>query len=244
MSSKRTRPTWSHLVQDARRRRAPGGVPYHPRGRYVPRFRFGPRIAAARRAATGEVKFFDTGIAHTTIATAGDLPDNSWNHVVQGITESNRIGRKITISSINCRFRIEMKGLAAGASLDVHRDTVRVIILLDKQANGAVFVPIDVLEDASYLGFNNLTNSGRFRTLMDRHYDLDAKVAVGTVASHDVAPVAVSDTFFYKCSIPIEFSAAAGVMTEIRSNNVNMLVISRNGLCRIDAIARIRFTDG
>lgn len=123
-------------------------------------------------------------------------------------------------------------------------DTVRVIMFLDKQANGATAAVTDILETASFLSFNNLANSGRFQTLLDKTVTLNYM----TLASDGAGLVSSANKFtdfsFHKrCNIPIEFSATTGAITEIRSNNIGVLLISRAASSALFSNIRIRFSD-
>lgn len=166
------------------------------------------------------------------------------NKIPQGVTESERIGRKCTLRSIAWRFNIslaEQDAIATPAAGDV----VRVLLYLDKQANGATSVITDIWEVADWQTFNNLANSGRFKTIMDRTYTINYK----TLASDNAAVVSsanctVEDSFYKKINIPLEFSASTGAITEIRSNNLGVLLISKEGNTSFESKFRLRFSDG
>ncbi len=186
-----------------------------------------------------ELKFHDVDLDDAVIASGGSITD-SINKIAQGTTESERIGRKCNIASINWRFNIDLPETTVSSSTG---DVARVIMYIDKQANGATAAITDILETANYQSFNNLSNKGRFRTLMDRTYALNAESGGGDGTTEDYGRVNISDTFFKKCNIPIEFSAATGAITEIRSNNIGVLLISLSGKVGFDSKIRLRFSD-
>ncbi len=210
------------------------------------RFRNGRRVKRRRKTTVlksipGELKFFDRDVDVSPIATAGSIT-NSINLVAQGVTEETRVGRKMTIVSIGWRFRMTM-----GPTTDEQAtsDTARIIMYKDKQANGATATTADILEDADFQSFNNLSNSGRFMILMDRTYDVVIPSGGTSAAGVDqFGEVQVNDTFFRKTKIPIEFSDTAGAITEIRSNNVGLLLISASANVSFSSKLRIRFFDG
>ncbi len=188
-----------------------------------------------------ELKFFDIDLDDVGIAQNGTIIADSINKIAQGVTESNRIGRKCTIRQINWRFRLN---LAASVAANAAAETVRLIMYLDKQANGATAAVTDILESNDFQSFNNLTNKGRFRTLMDREYDLNAAAGGGDGTTEDYAEVNLTDTFFKKVNIPIEFSAGTGAITEIRSNNIGVLILSETGaISSFASKIRLRFSD-
>ncbi len=185
-----------------------------------------------------ELKFFDLEINDATVDAGGTITD-SIHKIAQGITEKTRIGRKLTIKSINWRFNV---GLPPGTSTSTTNDTVRVIMYLDKQCNGAAAAVTDIIETADYQSFNNLANKSRFTTLMDRTYTLNAQLS-GNGTTVDSAEVVENDAFYKKCTIPIEFNAADGLISEIRSNNIGVLIISEGGLATFGSKIRVRFSD-
>ncbi len=192
-----------------------------------------------RFAQGGELKFFDQDIDDALIASGGTISD-SLIKIAQGTTEVTRIGRKATIRSINWRFDIQLGTQTAGSATN---DIVRIILYLDKQCNGATAAVLDILETADYQSFNNLGNKGRFRTLMDRTYDVNLTAGGGNGTAEDYGAYIVSDTFFKKVNLPIEWSSTTGAITEIRSNNIGLLIISKSGLATFNSKMRIRYSD-
>ncbi len=212
-----------------------------PRSRFR-KFRRGHDRTAGffgRFAKGGELKFFDLDLDDAVIAAAGGLTD-SINKIAQGTTESTRIGRKCTIRSINWRFAVTLPETNLGSSAV---DTVRVILYLDKQANGATAAITDILETADYQSFNNLGNKSRFRTLMDRSFDLTAMAGGGDGTTEDYGATIITDSFFKKVNLPIEFDSTAGAITEIKSNNIGVLLLSKNGKAGFASKIRVRFSD-
>lgn len=189
-----------------------------------------------------ELKFHDLDIDDGVIAAAGSITD-SVNKIAQGTTESERIGRKCTIKSINWRFNVELPEVDASAQ-PVNPDVCRVILYLDKQCNGAAATVTGILESANFQSFNNLANKSRFRTLMDRTYTLNVLAGGSNGTTSDWCETVQHDTFFKKVNIPVEFDSTAGAITEIRSNNIGLLLISKQGRMSFNSKMRIRFVDG
>lgn len=189
----------------------------------------------------GELKFFDVTLDDAVVASGGTITD-SINKIAQGVTEVTRVGRKCTIKSIGWRYLISLPEVAAAAN-PPGSDTVRVIMYLDKQCNGATATVTGILEGAQFQEFNNLANKGRFRTLVDEMVDINYLSGIGITATQDYAQVRISGSFFKKCNIPIEFDAATGAITEIRSNNLGVLLISSAGLAGFGSRIRLRFSD-
>ncbi len=191
-------------------------------------------------ATPSELKFHDVDLDDATIASGANVTA-SINLIAQGVGESQRIGRKCTIKFISWRFTMTMPTRTA-ASIS---DTVRVLLYLDKQANGATAANTDVLESADYQSFNNLSNKGRFRTLMDRTYDINGNAGSGrgTTDTLSYGSKITNDSFYKKVNIPIEFTAGSGAITEITSNNIGVILMSEQGLASFESKFRLRFSD-
>ncbi len=198
------------------------------------------RFSGERRG--GELKFHDVDLDDAVIATGGTVTP-SINLIAQGVTESQRVGRKCTLRSINWKFRVALNQIdAAGTSST--GDSCRVILFLDKQCNGATATVINVLESANYQSFRNLANSGRFMILQDKlvtiNYNTLASDNAGVVSQ---SPILQNYTFYKKCNIPIEYDNTTGAITEIRSNNLGVLLISEQGTGGFQSKFRLRFSD-
>ncbi len=188
----------------------------------------------------GELKFHDIDLNDTLISLAATITD-SVIKIAQGTTESTRVGRKCTIRNIGWKFEILLNGTAAANINAV--DVLRVILYLDRQCNGATATATEILESDDYQSFNNLSNKQRFYTLMDRTYDLNQTAAAGNGTANDTAPRILSDSFYKKVNIPVEFSSTTGAITEIRSNNIGVMLISKTGdLMTFASKFRFRFT--
>ncbi len=193
----------------------------------------------------GELKFHDVDVDDAVIAAGSNIQNSgSINLIAQNVTETGRIGRKCTIKQINWRYTIIIPNTSNASNTD---DVVRVILYLDKQCNGATAVNTGIMETTSFQSFNNLANKNRFTILMDKVHDLQCPggggQGDGTTSSFAFVSALVSGTFFKKCNIPLEFDSTTGAITEIRSNNLGVLLLSAKGLCEFSSKMRLRFSD-
>ncbi len=203
---------------------------FKKRRRQMPtRFRGGPM----------ELKFHDIDLDDAVVATGGTVAATI-NIIPQGVTEITRVGRRCTITSINWRYAVNMPIGTASNSVD----TCRVILYQDKQTNGATAAVLDILETADYQSFRNLANTGRFNILMDRTHTINPQGLAGDGTTIDSPAFRMDKTFYKKCNVPIEFSSTLGVIAEIRSNNLVVLLISQAGLVGFESKFRLRFSDG
>lgn len=183
-----------------------------------------------------ELKFYDQEIPGS-FETGGEL-DAVLLSIAQGTGESQRIGRKITLKSIGWKFEMTLPSTTLIAQTSA---SVRLIFVLDKQCNGTAPSVAQVLEDSSYQSFNNLSNKSRFRTLMDRNYTIESPAIVDGVSS---VPGKIQDSFYKKCNIPIEYDGVTGGLTEIRSNNLFVLLLGAGvQTVTMTSRMRIRYSD-
>lgn len=191
---------------------------------------------------SGELKFHDVDLDDAIIVNTGQITP-SVNLIAQGVSESERVGRKCTIRSIGWRYKVSLPERDAVADPSAG-DNVRVMLYVDKQANGATAAVTDILESADFQSFNNLSNSGRFIILHDKTYDCNynamASDGAGVVS---LVQMQWNYSFYKKCEIPIEWSDTTGVMTEIRSNNIGALLIASQGVAGFGSKIRLRFSD-
>lgn len=237
---------------------------FRPPGRTYQRRR-GPSLTALRRAGIvipavargyqrtggfygrysngGETKFHDIDVDVATVLTAGSvLNSGTINIIPQGVLENNRVGRKCTIKKIFWKYNVLLKNSAAESTTT---DTVRLILFVDKQCNGATATVADILASANYQSFRALENVGRFVILMDRTITINSEGLSGVTGSVQSSARVMNGKFAKSCNIPIEYdnSASTGVLTTIRTNNLSVLAISANALSALDSKFRLRFTD-
>lgn len=200
------------------------------------------RFAPSVRGDAAELKFHDLDISVDPPAVAGVIAEDSCNTIVQGTTEKQRIGRKLIVKSIGWRMRMVAKSQSSAASTS---DVMRVILYLDRQANGAAATVTGILESANFQSFNNLANKQRFRTLMDREYALNNLAGGGDGTTEDYGEAVTIDSFFKKCNIAIEYddSSTDGAITSVRSNNIGVLIITQDAKSSFTSKMRLRFSD-
>ncbi len=222
----------------------PYARPYKKRRMFVPgRDRVGGYYG---RYATrdGELKFFDATIDDAIVAQGFVVQNSrSINAIPQGVTESQRVGRKCTIKSIHCHYEVKLPAVDAAATPG-NADVLRVVIYLDKQTNGATIAGTDLFEFDDWQSFRNLANSGRFHILYDKFHALTppnlASDGAGVVSHTELLR---DFSFNKKCNIPIEFSSTTGAISEIRSNNIGLMIGSRTGLAGFSSEFKVRFSD-
>lgn len=182
-----------------------------------------------------ELKFLDDElVAKATIPTTGAIITETFNHIAQGTGESQRIGRKATLTSIHLKGYIRLE---AATHEDNSTDRVRVMVVQDKQANGAAATVAQVLESQDINSFRNLENTSRFHVLYDKTSALNSSASISTYTGAMSRSLAIN----IRRNIDIEYSGTSGAIAEQRSNNVFLIAISESGNSSIFYHTRTRF---
>ena len=187
---------------------------------------------------TEEIKFFDTAKSTTTAASSGTVLSSSLVLIEQGNGESNRIGRKCVVSSLHMRGKIHLPTTTPNQSADV----CRIIVYVDRACNGLAATVALLLASADYRSFRNLDNSGRFRTLMDQSFAINIQGAAGDGTTNATNEAMLAWSLNKRVTVPLEFDASTGAITDLTGSNIGVIAISDSGLAEVDYIARVRFS--
>jgi len=154
------------------------------------------------------------------------------NGVKAGTGEDECIGRKFTMKQLQVRGTLY-------SSID---QLFRVMIVIDKQTNGAVFPIADLLT-------NTITNQGYINSLKQVDfarrfwvlYDRTFKVEMQTDPDGDYRTFKINR----RMSIPVSKKSDAENVTDIMRNSMYMVTISQNATTQsfVAATSRLRFTD-
>lgn len=186
-----------------------------------------------------ELKFLDRVIPAITISAPGDILNILPLLIPENTTPSGRIGRKLVVKSIAFRIHINLD-----SNNNAVHDIVRIICLIDKQCNGAQPALAEIFQTVNTAtSFYNLQNSGRFEILFNRYYQLFAKSGAGNGSTNVFGEDEKLCMGYFKLNLPIEYNAATGAITEIKSNNIVMIAISTHGIAKIgaDGVWRTRY---
>ncbi len=193
-----------------------------------------------------ESKFFDTDVDAILGTITATMELANLNIIVQGNTESNRIGRKVVLKRVDCKGIMTLPAATDAANTS---EVVRLLLVCDKQTNGAAFAATDIWETDSYRSFNNLANSSRFRVLQSKTYTFNATAGSGrgTTDTLSYGEVVIPWKMGVNLNLPIEFdnSATTGAVTTQRSNSLWIVSQSTTGTVVMSVSnARVRFMDG
>ncbi len=188
----------------------------------------------------GEQKFFDTTRADTAMASAGAIANASLVLIPQGVTESTRVGRKCVLRRLMFKGQLIQP---TGTNLAASGAKGRVIVYQDKQTNGATAAVTDILDTASVNSFRNLANSGRFKILYDKTFNMSNRASSGDGTTSDVAEWMHPWEFYKECNIPLQYDNTTGAITELTTNNIGVLTIANEGATTFGYVCRVRFSD-
>lgn len=187
-----------------------------------------------------ELKYKDTAQAFTAPGTTGAITSSTLCSMVEGNTDQTRIGNKITVKSVMIRGRARM---ASTNNVANTADTMRIIVYIDRQANGAAATVTDILASADWRSFNNLDNTDRFYTLCEE--TICMQIGGGVPSVGYLFGVANSEFFLKKTklNLDVKYKGNAGTIADIASANIGVLAITAGGFADLEYIARIKYTD-
>lgn len=211
----------------------------------VPRYR---RPLYRRGRLAVEHKFLDGTSGPITALTTGAFMHTTMNFVAQGTTESERIGRKIVVKSLEVRGEIRLPDTGTLLNMD---QRVRLIYFIDKQTNGAAATLDEIVNTSGTVTINamrDLANQQRFRVIYDKMFDLPVRAVIqDSTSTGDSVPIEIGFKFMRKLNLPIEFDngVSTGAISSQRSNNIGSFCISSSTSVApvVSYTFRIRYAD-
>ncbi len=193
-----------------------------------------------------ELKFLDDDMVGGVIPNSVPFESSGEGGIVnsnRGSGQSQREGRHILITNIRVRFRYHLPRNATDVSWV---DSVRFMVILDKQANGASPLISDVLDFQSgavaYIhAFPKLSNGDRFQIL---HQQWDDFATQSLDAFGETGAIFQIVDFEMDCNIPIDYDGNTGGVSDITSNNIIVWMISASQDIQLHSgVTRVRFLD-
>ena len=161
-----------------------------------------------------EIKSLDlVGATYTLNSTAQITP---LNLIRAGSSFFNRIGRRIEMRSLH------LKGYIDSTRTTTDADYIRIMVVYDEQANGAIPAIADIIQDTDQAGTNsttqlsgaNLNNRDRFRILADFRIVLPSQTLTGGAITNPGFVDPVSTTFDIERYIKLK-----GLVTQYRADS-------------------------
>ncbi len=200
---------------------------------------------------TGEVKYFDSNHTNAVIVNTGAIK-SSINFVGQGVEQDQRIGRKLWVKSVDFRGRWELPATATVADTT---DRYKLVVFLDRQCNGAAATVADIYETSGtqvlFNAFKIKSNQQRFKVLKEVQGVLTSQCGGSGLKADDTTLISSFGEqkryfdFHVRCGFPIEMSGtgASPGISQVKSNNIFVYMITTGGLAKCGFTARLNFTD-
>lgn len=194
-------------------------------------------------AVNAEWKFFEL-FASGTASITGVIIQASHNEVVQGTGPRERLGRKITIRSLQVQGSFQLPTTLIVAHM---AQRIRIVFYIDTATNGSARVVSEMLSGppTSIFAFRELSNEPRIPFIYDEQFDVPVWAVHSTGTS---IPTTTGFEFDCELNLPIEFdgSAPTGELGTIRTNNIGCFIVCEAGdnPATIAYVSRIRYTDG
>lgn len=185
-----------------------------------------------------ELKFADYSVVAANFPTTWTLWDPSTgalNAVAQGNSESQRIGRKISNTSLHIRGMLNGSTNSTGVSC-------RIVVFKDNQSNGAAPTPANVMT-SGINGFRNLEYVSRFQVLVDKVYNINPSI------SHNSTTGALNSSspnrhVAFNMNIPSEttFDGTTADISDITDCSYHVMVIADiANACAFSYSSRFRY---
>ncbi len=182
-----------------------------------------------------EVKFLDADLDNADGITAAGEVSNSLNLIAIGDGESQRDGRHSTALGVSLQGDLFLSAVDDSAG-PRDGEGVRLILVLDTQANGAYPVVTDILTTGNIHSHYNASNSERFEVLWDERFDLNYN---GGPTDYP----GVVEQFEFSCAriFDLDFTGAAADIGNVATNNLVLLSISKSALAGMRCTGRLFF---
>ncbi len=187
------------------------------------------QVFKLKRMINVEYKNFDIQLTNGTATSAGAIQQAS--NIGQGDTTITRDGNQVKALSIFFRCNVKMNASARASS-------VRIMLVLDKQTNGAIYTMADLLLDVTaddiITSPLNIDNKFRFKVIYDKVFSLSI---TGTQL--------INFKKYFKINLPIRFDAAAATIAAVTSNSLSIVRITDEdiNLPTVTYTHRLRFVD-
>jgi len=233
--SKRARPHKSGRKSTKTKSHKSGGSSYSGAGNVT-----ATRTVAVERVMTKmEKKNIDTELNQNSglgVETAISPIVSLVTPCVPGATAVNRLGRKILVKSLFIRGRIWATSGMTGAAF------LRIIILQDREPNGALPTIANVMATDEIVGLMNLNNGQRYKVL--------GEIDLGGEGLSLANRIGATFQRYIKTNIVVSYKdgAGAGDATDVLANGIYAVTYIGGGSmgaasCNMIANVRVRFVD-
>lgn len=182
-------------------------------------------IPVRAKAFAPEKKLFDVGVGDYAVNTTGNF--TLLNGLVRGTgLYGERVGAKVNMTKISISGQIASNTAFGAVSQAAAPQTARLIVVQDKQCNGAIFSLTDLLDTATANALYQGDWLGRYKILYDRRWDLEyvATAAGPTYGSSGGGKSMHSFHIEIPCYATVHYNNGnTGGVADIDSNSIYML---------------------
>lgn len=203
-----------------------------------------------------ELKFLDSGkstsistgapvAAHIIDPTSGDSVGGLAN-VGVGTGPSQRDGRKYVVKSLWIRGMVWLT-TKTGAASALDARTVRLVVVHDRQTNGAAPTILEIFNTATpgTLAMQNLEYSQRYKILVDKTMTLEWTAAANDAAATGTYSGQAKPFSIYKGKLNIPVTShgtgGTGAIADISDNSLHILAFASDADCNVNYVSRVRF---
>ncbi len=197
-----------------------------------------------------ELKFIDQNLGYDAATNGWEVMDavaGSLHPIAQGDTQSTRDGRLYHIDSIKVNISLTVTESESQTS-PKNMYPMRVLLVLDKQTNGAVMDPTDLMNNGSaekVMGHPFVEFVTRFQILADtgpfvlRPFIVSQGIA-NEFASQEVVKMFTFEHVFVK-PLKVSCTGTSGAITDIQDNSLHLVVGSGSTDPKFGFTSRVNF---
>lgn len=185
-----------------------------------------------------ELKFVDSGVfslTHFTGATQLVL----LNGISQGSDYTNREGRQATMHSVHIR------GYVTPQNTTTTTQGIRLVLVWDNAANGAIAAVTDVMSADDDRAFANLSNQNRFTILRDWH-QVAGQLSTIATQTYALLPIVHDVDIYVKLKSVTQYMGTGNSISAVQGGALLLIALgaAASGSGSVSNLAaRVRFSD-
>lgn len=191
-----------------------------------------------------EKKYFDYSFSDNA---SNPYIDQQLSLIPQGVGPSQRVGYKVCWKSLLFRMTLVLvQREAQPISVAGISNTVRIILYMDKQTNGAPASVADVLESTTVRSPMRIENSHRFRVIKDWLIDINRTSLTQDATGTNFSTTQLRKSFklYKKLNVPQQYDGSTGLIATVRDYSLGVIVIPSPGeQINFHWYSRLRYTD-
>lgn len=198
-----------------------------------------------------ERKFLDTETSMTYLDTGSWGIIKSLNLLAQSGSTSGRIGAKVCVKSVELivNINVSQQTLADAAIDEMVVPHFAIMLVLDRQPNGALPAITDILKSDALSAYPLIDNTSRFTIIRRKDFPTVAPNFGLNVAGTANLVGRVDHPlwhFYKKLNLPIRYGGTTAVIDNVKTNNLVLCCYQSNVDNQSSTLfvnARIRYTD-